>query len=132
MRVRFSISLIIPQVPNPRVKTAQTSTSLDRAPASSKDFVRGQLGNLPFWPGGLEESLAIASGDTSGKPGLRTIPPGFSRGLRLPEDEIVDEELVNELPTAKSTVATEVSICLFLFLFSLAIFVKPMSIHTDL
>ena len=34
-----------------------TSTSLDRAPAPSTNFVRGKAGFVPFWPGGLDEAI---------------------------------------------------------------------------
>ena len=52
---------------------------------------------MPFWPGGLEEvtkdAVAIKDLDENAK-GLKRIPPGFSRGLRLPGDaDEEDEEL---------------------------------------
>lgn len=83
------------QTSNPRLSTGLTSTSLDRAPGPSKNFVRGKAGNVPFWPGGLENASAGIPEEledelvAEGK-GIRTIPPGFTRGLRLPgegEDE---------------------------------------------
>lgn len=53
---------------------------------------------MPFWPGGLEDVLAD---DPEGKKsesrdvkGLRTVPPGFSRGLRLAEEAVGDEEII--------------------------------------
>ncbi|CAK5264477.1 unnamed protein product [Mycena citricolor] len=77
------------EIPNPRKSTGAASTSLDRAPDPSKNFVRGRSGNVPFWPGGLED-VALLDGDKPGgrgsSRGLRTIPPGFSRGLLFPED----------------------------------------------
>jgi hypothetical protein len=82
------------QVPNPRISTGLTSTSMERAPAPSSSFVRGKSGYVPFWPGGLDESLANTGDNESARPlarGLRTIPPGFSRGIRLSEDENADE-----------------------------------------
>jgi antiviral helicase SKI2 len=63
---------------------------MQRAPAPSKNFVRGKSGHVPFWPGGLEEALGDIDDEaaTSGKSyGLRTVPPGFTRGLRLPGEE---------------------------------------------
>lgn len=74
---------------------------MQRAPAPSKNFVRGKSGHVPFWPGGLEEALgdiddeAVASGKSYG---LRTIPPGFTRGLRLPgeENDVDDLERMEE------------------------------------
>lgn len=51
---------------------------------------------MPFWPGGLEgpssgipeelEEELVAEGK-----GIRTIPPGFTRGLRLPGEEDENE-----------------------------------------
>ncbi|KIJ66348.1 hypothetical protein HYDPIDRAFT_86124 [Hydnomerulius pinastri MD-312] len=81
---------------NPRVATALTSTSMDRAPAPTANFVRGKSGYVPFQPGGLDDVLL--SSTQNGAPeestkGLRTIPPGFSRGLRLPGEELEDESL---------------------------------------
>jgi len=73
---------------NPRLSTGLTSTSLDRAPGPSRNFVRGKAGNVPFWPGGLEDASSGIPEEledelmTEGK-GIRTIPPGFTRGLRL-------------------------------------------------
>lgn len=74
---------------------------MQRAPAPSKNFVRGKSGHVPFWPGGLEEALGDIDDDavTNGKSyGLRTIPPGFTRGLRLPgeENDIDDLERMEE------------------------------------
>ncbi|KZT27539.1 antiviral helicase [Neolentinus lepideus HHB14362 ss-1] len=84
------------EAPTTRLSTGLTSTSLERAPAPSKSFVRGKSGYVPFWPGGLDEALKESSDvielDKSVK-GLRTIPPGFTRGLRLPGDEPEDEIL---------------------------------------
>lgn len=76
-----------------------TSTSIDRAPGPTKNFVRGKSGFVPFWPGGLE-SLAGVTEDVVEKSGqvkgLRTVAPGLSRGLRLP-GEIEDPDVVDEL-----------------------------------
>ena len=51
--------------------------------------MRGKAGNVPFWPGGLEDASSGIPDDqlegellAEGK-GIRTVPPGFSRGLRL-------------------------------------------------
>jgi hypothetical protein len=52
---------------------------------------------VPFWPGGFDDIDDVSSDPkTLGKEakGLRSIPPGFSRGLRLPGDPVEDEELV--------------------------------------
>ncbi len=72
------------QVPNVEKGTGLTSTSLDRAPAPPSNFVRGKTGNVPFWPGGLDEVLVPqGSGASSSLQGLRTIAPGLSRGLQV-------------------------------------------------
>ncbi|KAH7886164.1 ATP-dependent RNA helicase [Phlebopus sp. FC_14] len=81
---------------NPRVQTALTSTSMDRAPAPISTFVRGKSGYIPFQPGGLDDAFMspVQNGASGGSSkGLRTVPPGFSRGLRLPGDEVEDEKL---------------------------------------
>ena len=82
------------QVPNPRIETALTSTSMERAPAPPASFVRGKSGYVPFKPGGLDDVLlsSIRPGSSEVK-GLRCIPPGFSRGLRLPGEELEDDYL---------------------------------------
>ncbi|KAF9270829.1 ATP-dependent RNA helicase [Marasmius fiardii PR-910] len=89
------------EVPNPSMSTGLNSTSMERAPGPNTNFVRGKSGYVPFWPGGLDDIAsdpAIFSESTvGGKSGLRTIPPGFSRGLRLPGDEVEDDELIHEL-----------------------------------
>ncbi|KAJ7150328.1 ATP-dependent RNA helicase [Mycena filopes] len=79
------------ETPNVRASTGLTSTSLDRTPGPSKNFVRGRSGYVPFWPGGLEDA-AISGIPGSRSTGLKTIPPGFTRGLRLSED--TDESLL--------------------------------------
>ncbi|OCH88756.1 antiviral helicase [Obba rivulosa] len=86
------------EVPNPRVATALTSTSIERAPGPSSSFVRGKSGHVPFWPGGLEgilkapEALIELHEDNRR---LRTVAPGLSRGLRLPGDESEDTALAD-------------------------------------
>lgn len=40
------------------------------------------------------ESLDRKKADANETKGLKTIPPGFSRGLRLPGDPVEDEDLV--------------------------------------
>ncbi|KAG6878176.1 hypothetical protein C0993_011249 [Termitomyces sp. T159_Od127] len=81
---------------NQREVTGLTSTSLNRAPAPSKSFVRGKSGYVPFWPGGLEDPLVITNEVSNGQSskGLRTIAPGLSRGLCLSGDEVEDEDLI--------------------------------------
>ncbi|KAK2461501.1 hypothetical protein APHAL10511_005964 [Amanita phalloides] len=74
--------------------SGRTSTSMDRAPGSKKDFVRGKSGNIPFWPGGLEDILNDTKLDGIPRRGLGTVPPGFNRGLRLPGEEIDEMEFL--------------------------------------
>ncbi|KAI0068005.1 antiviral helicase [Artomyces pyxidatus] len=84
------------EVPNPPIPTGVTSTSIDRAPGPSQSFVRGKSGYVPFWPGGLEAGVSVLEdGDAtaSSAKGLRTIPPGFSRGLRLAGEEAISDAL---------------------------------------
>lgn len=82
------------EMPNAPVSTALTSTSMDRAPAPVGNFVRGKSGYVPFKPGGLDDVI-LASKQTTAVPikGLRTVPPGFLRGLRLSGDNPEDETL---------------------------------------
>lgn len=78
------------------METALTSTSMDRAPAPPASFVRGKSGYVPFKPGGLDDILLSSTQDglsDERTKGLRTIPPGLSRGLRLVSDESEDEVL---------------------------------------
>ncbi|KAJ4472467.1 antiviral helicase [Lentinula edodes] len=83
------------ETPQPNVSNGLTSTSLDRAPGPNKNFVRGKSGYVPFWPGGLDvlSDPAISLGLEDGQKGLRKIPPGFTRGLRLPGDDPDDDLL---------------------------------------
>lgn len=74
---------------NPPIQTGLTSTSNDRRPAPSSNFVRGKSGYAPFWPGGLE-SLAARPNNADGVPEtkrLGTVPPGLKRGIRLSADK---------------------------------------------
>ncbi|PPR06143.1 hypothetical protein CVT26_005365 [Gymnopilus dilepis] len=83
-----------PAVP---LSTGSTSTSITRAPGLSKNFVRGRSGYVPFWPGGFEDEsveLPNGKGEEESPKGLKTVPPGFERGLRLPGDPVEEEELV--------------------------------------
>ncbi|KAK0208953.1 antiviral helicase [Desarmillaria ectypa] len=93
------------ETPNPRVTTGVTSMSLERAPGPSTSFVRGKSGHFPFWPGGLDVLLDpdVSLDLTTCKKGLRTVPPGFCRGLRLPGEEPDDDTLLalNELTLIK-------------------------------
>ncbi|KAF8756225.1 Antiviral helicase [Rhizoctonia solani] len=79
-------------------------------------FVRGKTGNVPFKPGGLNEIFKEETGgeviDLDSET-LRTVPPGFSRGLKLEGD--VDEEVIvfsdlpeDDLPAQPSALPTRV------------------------
>lgn len=83
---------------NPPTQTGLTSTSPDRQPGPSASFVRGKSGYAPFWPGGLDAIVTKPDdGGTKGSAtetrGLRTIPPGLKRGLRLSTDQDRDSTL---------------------------------------
>jgi antiviral helicase SKI2 len=95
MLIHF-IAVNLPKTPNALVSTALTSTSMDRAPAPVGNFVRGKSGYVPFKPGGLDDVI-LASTQTTAVPikGLRTVPPGFLRGLRLSGDDPEDETLTS-------------------------------------
>ena len=69
---------------------------MDRAPAPVANFVRGKSGYVPFRPGGLDDVI-LAANQTTEEPikRLRIVPPGFSRGLRLPGDDVEEEALVS-------------------------------------
>jgi antiviral helicase SKI2 len=103
------------ETPNPRVATALTSTSMDRAPGPVGAFVRGKSGYVPFQPGGLDEVLlsSTQTGVSEETPkGLRTIPPGFSRSLRLAGEEPEDEALAaleESLPSANRELVSVLS-----------------------
>ncbi|KZO92822.1 antiviral helicase [Calocera viscosa TUFC12733] len=90
--------------------TALTSTSMLRAPAPTTNFVRGKSSYVPFLPGGLDDilgdgvELQTVDVEEAAHAGLLTIPPGFSRGLRLPGEEI-EEEDEDELPDVGSSYA---------------------------
>lgn len=76
------------EVVNPPTQTGLTSTSSDRQPAPGASFVRGKSGYAPFWPGGLDAIVTKSDeGSSSKAKGLRTVPPGLQRGLRLSTDQ---------------------------------------------
>ena len=107
--------------------TAKNSTSLLRKPANRADFVRGAAGYYPFAPGGLDAVEATAAYEDellgqdhvdasksnklarvinfAAEGGLLEVPPGFGRGLKVPEkaaenaDEAKDvEKVLDEAP----------------------------------
>jgi len=82
--------------------TSKNSSSLLRKPTGKEDFVRGRAGQFPFSPGGLEpNSLASAgTGDARYRinektqlGALTSIPPGFTRGLKITTKRTEEEEL---------------------------------------
>lgn len=84
------------EIPNERHKaTGATSTSLNRAPAPSNNFVRGKTGYKPFWPGGMDDAILndgnVDSKGTGKQKGLRTVAPGLTRGFRAPGEKELDE-----------------------------------------
>ena len=99
--------------------SASTSTSMAREPATydAKGFVRGKSGQFPFAPGGLD-STTIAPGDAGqafddivsgveksnalGRGGIKTIPPGFERGLDF-DSSHADDDLLNSEEQAQVT-----------------------------
>lgn len=83
----------------------------DPNPYDTKSFVRGKSGAFPFAPGGLEgEMIQEAAEETEraleeivegleksnalGRGGIRTIPPGFERGLDF-DSTATDDDLLN-------------------------------------
>lgn len=91
---------------------------MDRAPGPTSAFVRGKSGYVPFRPGGLDEVLLSSAqtgiSEDSAK-GLRTIPPGFARGLRLAGDEPEDETLTALEESLPSAEGVSVPILMFSF-----------------
>ncbi|KAF2425251.1 antiviral helicase [Tothia fuscella] len=100
--------------------TAKNSTSLLRKPANRAEFVRGAAGFFPFAPGGLDGVEAIASledqalqrerderGTLGGgldriitfgsEGGLLEVPPGFSRGMKMPEISTEENQNASEV-----------------------------------
>ncbi|CED82946.1 antiviral helicase [Phaffia rhodozyma] len=87
----------------PPPPSSLTSLSYTRAPAGATSFVRGNSGNLPFLPGGLEpvaissqlslrtaeqealdaEQNVLVEEEEESQGGWRVKPPGFARGLNL-------------------------------------------------
>ncbi|KAJ7310008.1 P-loop containing nucleoside triphosphate hydrolase protein [Mycena albidolilacea] len=74
------------KVANVHASTGLTSMSLDRTPGPTKNFVRDQSGYVSFCPGGLKDAAISGNPQSQSKAGFKTISPGFTRGLHLPED----------------------------------------------
>ncbi|XP_071097227.1 superkiller complex protein 2-like [Haliotis cracherodii] len=68
-------------------KTANNSLSLRRPPGPASQDVKGNTGNYPFWPGGLDEpELEAVDGGVETavvefEKGLLTVPPGMKAGM---------------------------------------------------
>ncbi|KAK4055538.1 Antiviral helicase ski2 [Microbotryomycetes sp. JL201] len=97
----------------PQTRTALNSTSIDRQPSSfASSFIRGKSSYFPFKPGGLAEEIGLQDQDSpdvngtadslekafeKGRGGIRTIPPGFTRGLDFgPPSDDRDGRLLDE------------------------------------
>ena len=95
--------------------TGLTSTAIDRAPGPSRNFVRGKSGYVPFWPGGLDNLKASSNGAEfeEGSSQLRTIAPGLSRGLKLPDGDTngVDPDVVGLTAARGTDHGVESSVC---------------------
>lgn len=80
--------------------TSRNSTSLLRKPTGKEDFVRGRTGQFPFSPGGLDieapagEAARYRINEKTQLGPLPSIPPGFTRGLKVKTTE-EDLELEN-------------------------------------
>lgn len=95
--------------------SALGSTSVAREPTvyNTRSFVRGKSGQFPFAPGGLESDVVkegpadteqaleqivkgVEKTSALGRGGIKTIPPGFERGLdfdsMISEDEVLGSE----------------------------------------
>jgi antiviral helicase SKI2 len=93
---------------------------MKRAPAAPSSFVRGKSGQVPFWPGGLDESLGLDEDAVyrKGVNELQSIPPGFTRGMHLPGEEGDDPELLNDVqqrPAHEETMVILQNPCIALY-----------------
>lgn len=96
----------------PLTQTGLTSTSSDRQPAPGANFVRGKSGYAPFWPGGLDAIVTKSDdggskGSASEARGLRTVPPGLKRGLRLSTDQDRDSTFSEQYDLDGNEIAAE-------------------------
>ncbi|KAH9459713.1 hypothetical protein MJO29_003679 [Puccinia striiformis f. sp. tritici] len=115
------VDCVVSERPPGSCLTSKTSSSVIRQPANyTSDFIRGRSGNLPFQPGGLVSSgLAEPVSDPtvnatdelekdleSTRGGIRTIPPGFTRGLDFGAqdgNEAAEDGLQSTFPAANLT-----------------------------
>ncbi|KIW08108.1 uncharacterized protein PV09_01045 [Verruconis gallopava] len=100
--------------------TAKNSTSILRKPANRADFVRGAAGFFPFTPGGLDGVEAVAALEDQAiqaeenersargggldriiafgtEGGLLEVPPGFSRGMKISEKTVEEDNGAKEV-----------------------------------
>lgn len=84
------------------VKDASNSTSMQRKPAPYEKFARGSTRNIPFEFGGLLEDLNLNTKENNEVPEkgslrfdehLKTVPPGFLRGLNLNVDALKIQDM---------------------------------------
>lgn len=103
--------------------------------------MRGKSGYIPFWPGGLDDILTgLGDGSAADAPkkGLRTIPPGFTRGLRLPDDEVEDDSLVSldEIERPVDSQVDDTVLALWIMFFICVIqrmpFIQQIDVNTNL
>ncbi|CAK9813928.1 Helicase SKI2W [Anthophora quadrimaculata] len=76
-------------------ETAQNSMSMTRAPSSSTDYLRGNVNNIPFWPGGFDEPEMIVDTlmeEIDFENNLRTLAKGFSAGVEFKSDNFTPKE----------------------------------------
>ncbi|KAJ7794574.1 hypothetical protein B0H14DRAFT_3159045 [Mycena olivaceomarginata] len=100
----YPLATAYERVANVRASTGLTSTSLGCTPGLTKNFVRGRSGYVPFCPGGLEDAAISGNPESQSKAGFRTISPGFTRGLHLPED--ADDSVREAVPIGEDELAT--------------------------
>ncbi|OAD60373.1 Helicase SKI2W [Eufriesea mexicana] len=76
-------------------ETSQNSMSMTRAPSSSNNDVRGNISNLPFWPGGFDEPEIIMDQSVEKvdfENNLRTLAKGFSAGVEFESDNCTPKD----------------------------------------
>ncbi|KAL4400169.1 Antiviral helicase Ski2 [Malassezia pachydermatis] len=81
--------------------------SMQRPIASRQSFVRGSTSSMPFRPGGLDDVTVPFSETAAPSTSIRSIPPGFMRGLQADDASLVDtsvpiwqERVVQTAPTS--------------------------------
>ena len=80
-------------------ETARNSMSMTRAPGPASDNIRGNVSNIPFWPGGFDEPEMIedpSMEDIDFENNLRTLAKGFSAGVEFKSDNCTPKEGTTE------------------------------------